>query len=124
MARRKKKPQDPKWITEARKALDEMETWDSDDPHIAARIAPFRTQNWIRKGWGMLAGLKPIAVVVLLALGGCTQGWLASWAPSGGAHSTTYIGGRAITTYHYPAPDTRHSVERWRPDIWNRMFAD
>ncbi len=20
--------------------------------------------------------------------------------------------------------DTRHSVERYRPDIWNRMFAD
>ena len=123
MARRKKKPQDPKWITEARKALDEMETWDSDDPHIAARIAPFRTQNWIRKGWGMLAGLKPIAVVVLLALGGCGPGWLEDWAPLSGAHSTTYVNGRAITTYHYPAPDPLGSVHEFRPDIYRRFYG-
>ncbi len=111
---------DAEIVAENNRILDEVDKMDPNDPSLA----PFRTKNWLAKGEGMLAGLKPVAVVVLLALGGCAEGWLESFAPAGGAHSTTYIGGRAITTYHYPAPDTRHSVERWRPDIWNRMFAD
>ena len=109
---------EPEWITEAREALDAMER----HPPSEKELAPFRTKTWIAKGEGMLVGLKPIAVVVLLALGGCTEGWLESFASAAGDHSTTFVGGRAITTYHYPPPDSRHSVERLRPDIWFRMF--
>ncbi len=63
-----------------------------------------------------------LSVAVLLALAGCTRAQLAAWAPSGGAHSTTYVNGRAITTYHYPAPDPLGSVHEFRPDIYYRMF--
>ncbi len=86
------------WVARSSRILDDMEKWDPDDP----RLAPFKTKNWIDKGKGMLRGLKPIAVVVLLALGGCTEGWLESFASAAGDHSTTFVGGRAITTYHYP----------------------
>ena len=68
-----------------------------------------------------------LAVAVLLAgltLGGCSQGWLLDWAPSSsGPHSTTYIDGRAITTYHYPAPDPLGSVHQYRPDIYHRFYG-
>ncbi len=117
---RTRKPREPKWITRARKALDEVEKMDPNDPSLA----PFRTKNWIRKGEGMVAGLKPIAclVIMLAMVAGCTRAQWAAWAPSGGAHSTTYIDGRAITTYHYPAPDPLGSVHEFRPDIYYRMF--
>ena len=120
MARRKKKPRDPKWITEARKALDEMETWDSDDPHIAARIAPFRTQNWIRKGWGMLAGLKPIAVVVLLALGGAVHraGSATGRPRTGRTAPPTSAGGRS------PLIITRRRIPSAAFTNFGRTFTD
>ncbi len=67
-----------------------------------------------------------LAVTVLLAgltLAGCVKGWLESFAPSSsGPHSITYVNGRAITTYHYPAPDPLGSVHEFRPDIYYRMF--
>ena len=116
MARKKT---DAEIVAENNRILDALEKLDPDDPSLA----PFKTQNWIRKGRGMLAGLTPIAVVVLLALGGCAEGWLESFAPSNGPHSTTFVNGRSVTTYHYGAPqDHRSSVEIYRPDIWNRMF--
>ena len=64
-----------------------------------------------------------LSVAVLLALAGCSKGWLLDWAPSGGPHSTTYIGGRAITTYHYPAPDPLGSVHEFRPDLYHNFYG-
>ncbi len=118
MAKPKEKP-DPRWVRVASRALDEMEC----NPPSEESLAPWRTDSWRRKGEGMLQGLKPIAVILLLALGGCAKGWLEDWAPSGGAHSTTYIDGRAITTYHYPAPDPLGSVHEFRPDIYHRFYG-
>lgn len=121
MARRKKKPQDPKWITEARKALDEMETWDSDDPHIAARIAPFRTQNWIRKGWGMLAGLKPIACLVLVAL---VAGCLGREDPGGRARFDRFqILNEIRWIRENHIGDPLGPVHEARPDIYHGFFG-
>ena len=82
----KPKKSDAEWVREASAILDEMEK----HPPSKESLAPFRTKNWIAKGKGMLRGLKPIALVVLLALGGCAKGWLEAWAPLSGAHSTTY----------------------------------
>ena len=65
-----------------------------------------------------------LAVVVLLALGGCSRGWLLDWAPSSsGPHSTTFVNGRSVTTYHYPAPDPLGSVHEFRPDIYHRFYG-
>jgi hypothetical protein len=47
---RKRKPREPKWITRARKALDEVEKMDPNDPSLA----PFKTKNWLDKGWPAL----------------------------------------------------------------------
>jgi len=61
-----------------------------------------------------------IGAISLMLLGGCASGWLADWTPAGrGEHSTTYRDG---TTYYYPARDPRHSVEQYRPDLWNRFM--
>ena len=108
------------FVREASAILDEMER----NPPSEESLAPFRTKNWIDKGEGMLRGLKPIAVVVLLALGGCTQGWLADWGPDQAPHSSTYVPGQGIVrTYHYGLPrDPLGSVHEFRPDIYYRMF--
>lgn len=49
------KPQ-ARWIREASAILDAMER----NPPSRASLAPWRTKNWIAKGEGMLAGLKPV----------------------------------------------------------------
>ncbi len=72
-----RKRTDAEIVAESNKILDEVDAMDPGDPSLA----PFRTKNWLAKEEGMLAGLKPIAVVVLLALGGCAKGWLEAWAP-------------------------------------------
>ncbi len=45
-----------RWVREASAILDEMER----NPPSKESLAPFRTKNWIRKGEGMLAGLRPV----------------------------------------------------------------
>ena len=66
-----------------------------------------------------------LSVAVLRTLAGCAKGWLESFAPSSsGPHSTTYIDGRAITTYHYGLPrDPLGSVHQYRPDIYHRFYG-
>lgn len=106
-----------RWVREASRALDEMER----NPPSEESLAPFKTRNWIRKGEGMLAGLKPIAVLALvLILAGC----LGRGDP---AHldRLRVLDELRETNYRLEQQrDTRHSVEKYRPDIWNRMFAD
>ncbi len=59
---------DARWIREASAILDEMER----NPPSKESLAPFRTKNWIRKGEGMLQGLKPVACLALVVLlAGC-----------------------------------------------------
>ena len=117
---------DARWIREASAILDEMETWDPDDP----RLAPFKTKNWRRKGFPLgcamgplYRGPKTIAVLALVVLvGGCL---------GNGNHSTpAHLDRHAIidelseTNAHLDRQrDTRHSVEKYRPDLWNRFFA-
>ncbi|MCZ6465805.1 MAG: hypothetical protein O6829_00825 [Alphaproteobacteria bacterium] len=110
------------FVREASAILDEMER----NPPSKESLAPFRTKNWIRKGEGMLQGLKPIAVVVLLVLGGCAPGWLADWAPDQSPHSSTYVPGQGIVrTYHYGTTprDPLGSVHEFRPDIYRRFYG-
>ena len=73
----------------------------------------------------MTAYRSLLAIVALLALGGCSKGWLLDWAPSSsGPHSTTYIDGRAITTYHYGLPrDPLGSVHQYRPDLYHNFYG-
>ncbi len=57
-----------------------------------------------------------LVVTVMVALGGCT------WADWAGPRHDSH---RYFEHNHdHPPRDTRSSVERYRPDIWNRMFAD
>ncbi len=49
------KPKSAQWVREASAILDAMER----NPPSEKSLAPFKTRNWIRKGEGMLAGLKP-----------------------------------------------------------------
>ena len=122
MAREKTAAETRAWIAETNRLLDEVEKMDPNDP----ALAPWQTENWRRKGEGMLAGLKPVAVVVLLALGGCTQGWLADWAPDQAPHSSTYVPGQGIVrTYHYGITprDPLGSVHEFRPDIYRRFYG-
>ncbi len=44
------------WIAESNRILDDMETWDPDDP----RLAPFKTRNWRRKGFPLGAHMGPL----------------------------------------------------------------
>ena len=106
---------EPKWITRAREALDLMER----HPPSEEELAPWRTKNWIAKGEGMLWGLKPIAVLALVAL-------VAGCLGRGNAvnlHELRVLDElRQINFTLEQGRDTRHPVERYRPDIWNRMF--
>ncbi len=56
MAKPKEPKSDPRWVREASAILDEMER----NPPSEESLAPFRTKNWIDKGEGMLAGLRPV----------------------------------------------------------------
>ncbi len=40
-------PAQKKWIAETSKILDRVDAMDPNDP----KLAPFKTLNWIRKGW-------------------------------------------------------------------------
>ncbi len=51
-----RKQTDAEWIAETSRILDEMER----NPPSEESLAPFRTKNWIDKGEGMLAGLRPV----------------------------------------------------------------
>ncbi len=51
-----RKQTDAEWIAEASRILDEVDAMDPNDP----ALAPWQTENWRRKGEGMLAGLKPV----------------------------------------------------------------
>lgn len=67
-----------------------------------------------------------LAIVALLVLGGCTQGWLADWAPDQAPHSSTYVPGQGIVrTYHYGTTprDPLGSVHQYRPDIYHRFYG-
>ena len=44
------------WIARTSKILDDLETWDPDDP----RLAPFKTENWRRKGFPLGAAMGPL----------------------------------------------------------------
>ena len=104
-----------RWIREASAILDAMER----NPPSRAMLAPFRTASWIAKGRGMLAGLKPIAVLALVIL---LAGCLGRGDP---AHldRLRVLDELRETNYRLEQQrDTRHPVERYRPDIWNRMF--
>ncbi len=115
-----------KWIRETSAILDEMER----NPPSKESLAPFRTRNWIRKGEGMLRGLKPIAVILLFVfVGGC-----AAWdeyvrlvtAPYRGVpYSVTWDAetGRSIRTYHYGQRDPLGSVHQYRPDIYHGFYG-
>ena len=108
---------DARWVREARAILDEMER----NPPSKESLAPWRTENWRRKGEGMLQGLKPIAVLALVAL---VAGCLGRGDP---AHldRLRVLDELRETNYRLEQQrDTRHPVERYRPDIWRRMFAD
>ena len=45
-----------KFVEESSKILDDLETWDPDDP----RLAPFQTLNWRRKGFPLGAAMGPL----------------------------------------------------------------
>ena len=105
------------FVREASAILDEMER----NPPSKESLAPFRTKNWIRKGEGMLAGLKPIACLAFVAL---VAGCLGSGDPAR-LDRLRVLDELGEINYQLEGDrDTRHSVERYRPDIWNRMFAD
>ena len=107
----------PRWVREASAILDEMER----NPPSKESLAPWRTRNWIRKGEGMLQGLKPIAVLALVVLvGGC----LGRGDPAHLDRLRALDELRQINFTLEQDRDTRHPVEIARPDIWNRMFAD
>ena len=57
---RKRKPREPKWITRSRKALDEVEKMDPNDPALAA----WQTENWINKGWPALQQILPDGTII------------------------------------------------------------
>ena len=66
-----------------------------------------------------------IALVAVLVAGGSVGNEYVRLlkAPyTGPPSSVTYIDGRAVRTYHYPAPDPLGSVHEFRPDIYYRMF--
>ena len=44
------------WIARTSRILDDMETWDPDDP----RLAPFKTKNWIAKGFPLGCAMGPL----------------------------------------------------------------
>ncbi len=50
MARRKTDAEIRAWIAETNRILDEVEAMDPNDPSLA----PFKTKNWIDKGWPAL----------------------------------------------------------------------
>ena len=114
MAKPKEKP-DPRWIREASAILDEMER----NPPSKESLAPFRTKNWIAKGQGWLL-LKPVACLALVVL-------LAGCLGRGNAvnlHELRVLDELRETNYRLEQHrDTRHSVEKYRPDIWNRFFT-
>ncbi len=105
------------FVREASAILDEMER----NPPSKESLAPFRTKNWIRKGEGMLRGLKPIACLALVVL---VAGCLGRGDPARLDRLRVLDALGEINYQLERDQDTRHSVERYRPDIWNRMFAD
>ena len=48
------------WVRRTSKILDDLETWDPDDP----RLAPFKTKNWIDKGWPALRQILPDGTII------------------------------------------------------------
>ena len=78
-----------------------------------------------RKGVPIMPKALVIALVAVL-VAGCSV-WneyvrLLKAPYTGPPYSVTYIDGRAVRTYHYPAPDPLGSVHEFRPDIYYRMF--
>ena len=110
-----RKKRDARWIREASAILDEMER----NPPSKESLAPFRTKNWIAKGRGFL-GIKNLACLALVVL-------LAGCLGRGNAvnlHELRVLDELRETNYRLEQQrDTRHPVEKYRPDIWNRMFA-
>ena len=48
------------WVRRTSKILDDLETWDPDDP----RLAPFKTKNGIDKGWPALRQILPDGTII------------------------------------------------------------
>ena len=67
-----------------------------------------------------------VAALVAVLVGGCSvvdEYVRLLGQPDTTPHSTTFIGGRAVRTYHYGTPrDPLGSVHQFRPDIYYRMF--
>ncbi len=61
---------------------------------------------------------RPLFVVLVLVIAGCTRAQWASWAPPPWLDA----GGKVIPAVLQHERDHRSSVEIYRPDIWNRMF--
>ena len=120
----KRKPREPKWITRARKALDEVEKMDPNDPSLA----PFKTRSWARKGWPLGKAMGPLyrgpKTIACLALVVLVAGCLGRGDPAHLDRLRVLDELRQINYQLEQQRDTRHPVERYRPDIWNRMFAD
>ena len=57
MARKKT---DAEILAENNRILNAVEKWDPGDP----RIAPFRTKNWLDKGWPALRRIDPDGTIV------------------------------------------------------------
>ncbi len=55
MARRKTDAEIRAWIAETNRILDEVEAMDPNDPSLA----PFKTKNWLDKGWPALRQILP-----------------------------------------------------------------
>ena len=103
------------WVAKCSRILDALEALDPADPSLA----PFQTLNWRRKGAGMLAGLKPVACLALLIL---LAGCLGRGDPAHLDRLRVLDELRQINYQLEQQRDTWHPVERYRPDIWNRMF--
>ena len=51
---------DAEWIAECSRILDEVEKMDPNDPSLA----PFKTKNWLDKGWPALRQILPDGTVI------------------------------------------------------------
>ena len=48
------------WIAEASRILDEVDAMDPNDPSLA----PFKTKNWLDKGWPALRQILPDGTIL------------------------------------------------------------